>query len=50
MYDYHGQWDTNIMGQAPVTDPHISILDMHDSVLLYTRAGIDIPKGTIVPY
>ncbi|KIJ39630.1 glycoside hydrolase family 18 protein [Sphaerobolus stellatus SS14] len=44
-YDYHGQWDTNVTGQAPVTNPHTSILDMKDSVLLYTRAGIDLSTG-----
>ncbi|KAJ7475695.1 glycoside hydrolase [Mycena latifolia] len=44
-YDYHGQWDTNVTGQAPVTNPHTSLLDMKDSVLLYTRAGIDMSKG-----
>ncbi len=46
-YDYHGQWDTNITGQAPVTDPHTSILDMRDSALLYVRAGIDLSIGKL---
>ncbi|KAJ8701201.1 hypothetical protein PTI98_000015 [Pleurotus ostreatus] len=41
-YDYHGQWDTNVAGQDPVTNPHTSILDMRDSALLYVRAGIDL--------
>ncbi|KAJ7920224.1 glycoside hydrolase [Mycena leptocephala] len=48
-YDYHGQWDTNVTGQAPVTNPHTSILDMKDSVLLYIRAGIDMGKGKNIP-
>ena len=48
-YDYHGPWDTNVTGQAPVTNPHTSILDMRDSVLLYVRAGIDMSKGSTVP-
>ncbi|KAF8631388.1 hypothetical protein AX15_002419 [Amanita polypyramis BW_CC] len=43
-YDYHGPWDTNITGQAPVTNPHTSILDMEDSVKLYVRAGVDMSK------
>ncbi|KAJ6534425.1 hypothetical protein DFH09DRAFT_1405431 [Mycena vulgaris] len=43
-YDYHGQWDTNVTDQAPVTNPHTSIEDMTTSVLLYTRAGIDMSK------
>ncbi|KLO05526.1 hypothetical protein SCHPADRAFT_946835 [Schizopora paradoxa] len=38
-YDYHGPWDTNVTDQAPVTNPHTSILDMHDSALLYIRAA-----------
>ncbi|KAL4261039.1 Secreted chitinase LysM12-like protein [Pleurotus pulmonarius] len=41
-YDYHGQWDTNVADQDPVTNPHTSILDMRDSALLYVRAGIDL--------
>ncbi|KAF7335109.1 Glycoside hydrolase family 18 protein [Mycena venus] len=41
-YDYHGDWDVNVTGQAPVTNPHTSILDMEDSVKLYIRAGIDM--------
>ncbi|KAJ7241098.1 glycoside hydrolase superfamily [Mycena rebaudengoi] len=41
-YDYHGPWDTNVTGQAPVTNPHTSILDMHDSATLYIRAGINL--------
>ncbi|KAJ7921865.1 glycoside hydrolase [Mycena leptocephala] len=44
-YDYHGQWDTNVTDQAPVTNPHTSILDMHDSALLYVRAGINLNIG-----
>ncbi|KAF7430147.1 hypothetical protein PC9H_005847 [Pleurotus ostreatus] len=44
-YDYHGQWDTNVAGQDPVTNPHTSILDMRDSALLYVRAGIDLSMG-----
>ncbi|KAF5382647.1 hypothetical protein D9615_002709 [Tricholomella constricta] len=43
-YDYHGPWDTNITGQAPVTSPHTSLLDMETSALLYIRAGIDLSK------
>ncbi|KAF9259320.1 glycoside hydrolase [Marasmius fiardii PR-910] len=45
-YDYHGQWDTNVTDQAPVTNPHTSIKDMEDSTLLYLRAGIDLSKMT----
>ncbi|KAF7339160.1 Glycoside hydrolase [Mycena venus] len=41
-YDYHGPWDTNVTDQAPVTNPHTSILDMHDSASLYVRAGINL--------
>ncbi|KAJ7121425.1 hypothetical protein C8R44DRAFT_853060 [Mycena epipterygia] len=41
-YDYHGPWDTNVTDQAPVTNPHTSILDMHDSASLYIRAGINL--------
>ncbi|KAF9490944.1 glycoside hydrolase [Pleurotus eryngii] len=41
-YDYHGQWDTNVAGQDPVTNPHTSILDMRESALLYIRSGIDL--------
>ncbi|KIP07102.1 glycoside hydrolase family 18 protein [Phlebiopsis gigantea 11061_1 CR5-6] len=44
-YDYHGPWDTNVTDQAPVTNPHTSILDMQDSALLYVRAGIDLSIG-----
>jgi hypothetical protein len=44
-YDYHGPWDTNVTDQAPVTNPHTSLLDMHASALLYIRAGIDLSKG-----
>ncbi|KAJ7893287.1 glycoside hydrolase [Mycena leptocephala] len=44
-YDYHGDWDVNVTGQAPVTNPHTSILDMEDSVRLYIRAGIDMSIG-----
>ncbi|KAK7041732.1 hypothetical protein VNI00_009021 [Paramarasmius palmivorus] len=43
-YDYHGQWDTNVAGQASVTNPHTSLLDIESSVLLYLRAGIDLAK------
>ncbi|KAJ6514056.1 hypothetical protein DFH09DRAFT_1433054 [Mycena vulgaris] len=46
-YDYHGQWDTNVTDQAPVTNPHTSIEDMTTSVLLYTRAGIDMSKVNV---
>jgi chitinase len=49
-YDYHGPWDTNVTGQAPVTNPHTSILDIHDSTLLYLRAGIDLSTGTSYLY
>ncbi|KAF7367964.1 Glycoside hydrolase family 18 protein [Mycena sanguinolenta] len=41
-YDYHGPWDTNVTDQAPVTNPHTSLLDMEASVELYVRAGIDL--------
>ncbi|KAG6886456.1 hypothetical protein C0995_007628, partial [Termitomyces sp. Mi166 len=44
-YDYHGPWDTNVTDQAPVTNPHTSILDMQDSAKLYLRAGIDLSVG-----
>jgi hypothetical protein len=44
-YDYHGPWDTNVVDQAPVSNPHTSILDIHDSALLYIRAGVDLAKG-----
>ena len=44
-YDYHGPWDTNVTDQAPVTNPHTSILDMQTSALLYVRAGINLSKG-----
>ncbi|EJD52180.1 glycoside hydrolase [Auricularia subglabra TFB-10046 SS5] len=44
-YDYHGPWDTNVTDQAPVTNPQTSILDMHDSALLYIRAGINLNNG-----
>lgn len=33
------------LAQAPVTNPHTSILDMHDSTSLYLRAGIDLSIG-----
>ncbi|KAJ7586779.1 hypothetical protein C8J56DRAFT_1165588 [Mycena floridula] len=46
-YDYHAQWDTTFTGQAPVTNPHTSIPDMQDSVLLYIRGGIDMSKVNI---
>ncbi|KAI0027188.1 glycoside hydrolase superfamily [Vararia minispora EC-137] len=46
-YDYHGPWDTNVTDQAPVTNPHTSILDMQTSALLYVRAGIDLSKGSL---
>ncbi|KAJ7506182.1 hypothetical protein B0H11DRAFT_2220096 [Mycena galericulata] len=44
--EHHGPWDTNVIDQAPVTNPHTSIQDMTASVLLYTRAGIDMSIGT----
>ncbi|KAF8171581.1 glycoside hydrolase [Mycena galopus ATCC 62051] len=44
-YDYHGPWDTNVTDQAPVTNPHTSLLDMEASVELYVRAGIDLSIG-----
>lgn len=44
-YDYHGPWDVNVTGQAPVTNPQTSILDINTSTLLYTRAGVDLQKG-----
>ncbi|KAJ7837275.1 glycosyl hydrolases family 18-domain-containing protein [Mycena leptocephala] len=44
-YDYHGPWDTNVTDQAPVSNPHTSILDMHDSASLYIRAGINLNNG-----
>ncbi|KAJ7291631.1 hypothetical protein C8J57DRAFT_1113502 [Mycena rebaudengoi] len=43
-YDYHGQWDVAVTGQAPVSNPHTSLLDIRDSALLYIRAGIDLSK------
>jgi chitinase len=45
-YDYHGAWDAQ--SSTPVTNPHTSILDMRDSVLLYRRAGIAMEKGMIL--
>ncbi|KAJ6603479.1 hypothetical protein DFH09DRAFT_899101 [Mycena vulgaris] len=47
-YDYHGQWDVAVTGQAPVSNPHTSLLDMKDSALLYIRAGIDLSKGNVL--
>ena len=47
-YDYHGPWDAQ--SPAPVTNPHTSIKDMRDSVLLYRRAGIAMEKGVILCY
>ncbi|KAJ7106750.1 glycoside hydrolase [Mycena epipterygia] len=44
-YDYHGLWDTNVTDQAPVTNPHTSILDMQASASLYVRAGINLNIG-----
>ncbi|KAJ6505220.1 glycoside hydrolase [Mycena sanguinolenta] len=44
-YDYHGPWDTNVTDQAPVTNPHTSLLDIEASVELYVRAGIDLSIG-----
>ncbi|KAF8194028.1 glycoside hydrolase superfamily [Mycena galopus ATCC 62051] len=44
-YDCHGQWDVNVTGPTPVTNPHSSILDMRDSILLYTRVAIDMSTG-----
>jgi chitinase len=46
-YDYHGPWDTNVTDQAPVTNPHTSILDIEQSALLYVRAGIDLSIGEL---
>ncbi|KAF9532730.1 glycoside hydrolase [Crepidotus variabilis] len=43
-YDYHGQWDKNVDGQPKVASPHTSILDIQDSILLYSRAGVDMSK------
>ncbi|KAK7461770.1 hypothetical protein VKT23_008201 [Stygiomarasmius scandens] len=43
-YDFHGPWDTDIVDQAPVTNPHTSIVDMRNSALLYIRAGVDLSK------
>ncbi|KAJ6484868.1 glycosyl hydrolases family 18-domain-containing protein, partial [Mycena sanguinolenta] len=42
MIRQHGPWDTNVTDQAPVTNPHTSILDMQASASLYIRAGIKL--------
>ncbi|KAB5589059.1 hypothetical protein CTheo_7501 [Ceratobasidium theobromae] len=43
-YDYHGSWDANINGTNSSALPHTSLEDIKESVLLYTRAGIDMSK------
>jgi len=49
-YDYHGQWDTNVAGQASVSNPHTSLKDMEDSVRLYLRAKIPLSKVNLGKY
>lgn len=43
-YDYHGPWDTNITGVNPAARPQSSLVNITDSALLYTRAGINLDK------
>ncbi|KAF5360156.1 hypothetical protein D9758_011368 [Tetrapyrgos nigripes] len=43
-YDFHGPWDTNVTDQAPVSNPHTSMLDIQDAARLYVRAGVDLGK------
>ncbi|KAG8716097.1 hypothetical protein FRC09_016055 [Ceratobasidium sp. 395] len=43
-YDYHGPWDTTVAGANSSALPQTSLDDIKESVLLYTRVGIDMSK------
>ncbi|EJD54185.1 glycoside hydrolase [Auricularia subglabra TFB-10046 SS5] len=43
-YDYHGPWDTDIVGTNSTAEPQSSLQDMIDSAKLYVKAGVDLKK------
>jgi hypothetical protein len=44
-YDYHSPWNTTVNGVNSSALPQTSLEEIKESVLLYTRIGIDMAKG-----